>query len=310
MPRTTVAVAATTGSFVTGPDTEGAESDSRVGPRAGFALPRRAPSWPVGWGNVPRTTTTDGEPLQALVLMCEPAHPGPVDAWPIGVITLGPPIVDILVCVAERPPFLSVVDLTEIATSTRWHAGAEVWLAALRRIRPHTPRHAAALHGREASEALLARTRQRFDGHTTPHAAPPGPMIGSTIGPAISAGALQPDPGLAVVLEAQAVVLRAKWRVHLDVALDYLAALPGLTMAPVVANWQEAQVVAYDGTEVGCIYLKPGPATGRPPRWVAVPVDTTAPIGGFDTAEDAAYALMLRTPNVARPPDEPERHYL
>lgn len=92
--------------------------------------------WPVGHGRVPDTIDTEGSPLDALVLMPEPALAGAtVPAWPLGVLhrirTESDPAVPVLLCVAEDPSFIDLVDTDDLP---RWHAEGDAWAAVLARL--------------------------------------------------------------------------------------------------------------------------------------------------------------------------------
>ena len=153
MPRIDVEVEATGGSTIGRADAVG---------HSVFARTHHADGWPVGWGQVARAVNEDGSPLEALVLMTEPAFPGRVHAWAIGVIDLGDRHAgQILVCVAEVPPFIDLIDL---AHPNPWHADADAWLHALRRLHTgsNTPRHLQGLGDRRTAEAILAAARRRF----------------------------------------------------------------------------------------------------------------------------------------------------
>ena len=157
MPRIDVEVEATGGSTIGRADAVG---------HSVFARTHHADGWPVGWGRAAGTIARDGAPLEALVLMTEPALPGRVSAWAIGVIDLGTRHAgQVLVCVAEAAPFM---DLLDLAHPTPWHADADAWLHALRRLRthPNTPHHARRLGNRHTAETLLDDARRRSAART------------------------------------------------------------------------------------------------------------------------------------------------
>ncbi|MGI5440645.1 inorganic diphosphatase [Streptomyces shenzhenensis] len=82
------------------------------------------------------TLGDDGLPVEALVLMCEPAIPcGEVEAWPIAVLHLATQdrTVDEVLCVAEAAPFTDLVDLADLPA---WHAQPEAWAKTLARLTP------------------------------------------------------------------------------------------------------------------------------------------------------------------------------
>ncbi|MER7967517.1 inorganic diphosphatase [Streptomyces sp. NPDC096080] len=111
--------------------------------------------WPVGRGLVANTLGDDGRPLQALVLMCEPAIPqDEIAAWPVAVLHLADRgrTFDEVLCVAEAAPFTDLVDLADLP---RWHARPEAWTAALVHLTPGSAYRIAGLGpAREANELL------------------------------------------------------------------------------------------------------------------------------------------------------------
>lgn len=129
MPGITIAVEATVGTRIRRDD-ESLETEQTGLQEAG------AHGWPVGRGKVADTLSTDGRPLEALVLMPEPAVQGTdVRAWPVGVLHLKARdrAVEEVLCVAEAPCFAGLVDLPDLS---RWHAEPEAWAAALARLSP------------------------------------------------------------------------------------------------------------------------------------------------------------------------------
>ncbi|GGJ41507.1 inorganic diphosphatase [Streptomyces brasiliensis] len=111
--------------------------------------------WPVGHGRVVDTLGDDGRPLEALVLMCEPAVPRDgVPAWPVAVLHLAAQgrAVDELLCVAEAAPFTDLVDMADLP---RWHAEPEVWAKALTRLTPGSSYEIAGLGPAGEADALL-----------------------------------------------------------------------------------------------------------------------------------------------------------
>jgi len=117
--------------------------------------------WPLGWGSAPGTAGPDGREIEAVVLMAEPALPGPVAAWPIGVLRLdeSPPR-SVLVCVAEEEPFMGFTDLLD---HTDWNAAPEEWLHGFRRVHPDSACHVAGYGGRAEAVALVADAERRHD---------------------------------------------------------------------------------------------------------------------------------------------------
>jgi hypothetical protein len=162
MPRITITVEATAGSHIGHATAPG---------HSIFARSHHADGWPIGWGHI-TDTSNENYALSALTLMTEPALPGELHAWPIGLIQLGNQHHCggrlIVTCVEEAPPFLDLIDLDD---PTGWHADVDDWLDALRRLRPHTPRHARAHGGRGEAEALIASAQQAYQRLST--TAPP-----------------------------------------------------------------------------------------------------------------------------------------
>lgn len=124
MPRIMVHVSSTVGSTIRGSDADGWERD----------LGHDRDGWPVGWGHIDQTLLEDGGQAEALVLMREPALAGvDVAAWPVAVLHLAGGDPDEVLCVAEEGCFTRLVDETDLEP---WHAGAELWAAALDRLAP------------------------------------------------------------------------------------------------------------------------------------------------------------------------------
>ncbi len=100
----------------------GSRNTYEVDAAGGVSFDRRLPgafSFPADYGYVPGTTSSDGEPLDALVLMVEPTYPGVrVRARVVGVFwirTGGGRREAKLVCVpANDPAFVDVGDLEDL----------------------------------------------------------------------------------------------------------------------------------------------------------------------------------------------------
>lgn len=131
MPGITIAVEATIGSTIRRDEVlDEPVPDEQDGQGRGTG------GWPVGKGEVADTLGDDGRPVEALVLMREPAVPGmDVRAWPVGVLhlTARGRVVDEVLCVAEAPCFAGLVDVGDLP---RWHAEPEVWAVAFSRLSP------------------------------------------------------------------------------------------------------------------------------------------------------------------------------
>jgi hypothetical protein len=119
--------------------------------------------WPVGWGFIPDTLTADGSPVEAVVLMEEPALPGArIGAWPVALAHFeGPEATDEVMCVAEVPAFASVIDLEDVDALLE---EPQAWAAAGapdRVARP--PRHRVASYApRSEADLWVATSRFRY----------------------------------------------------------------------------------------------------------------------------------------------------
>ncbi|MET7774997.1 inorganic diphosphatase [Streptomyces mirabilis] len=150
MPRITVTVRSTVGS------TMGRQDDAA---HAEPEPPGHLGGWPVGQGSVPDTLGEDGRPVEALVLMQEPALPGDdVAAWPVAVLHVvdGDRRTDELLCIAETECF---VDLVDVADLGRWHAEPTAWATALARLSPGSTPHVTDCGSRAEAEHLVEQTR-------------------------------------------------------------------------------------------------------------------------------------------------------
>jgi len=100
-----------------------------------------------------------------------------------------------------------------------------------------------------------------------------------------------PDPALAVILEAQAIVLRAVWRLLLDRAVDRARGRSGVVLVPLLAASDAIQVVVEDGSAVGTIHVT---ETGDSMvRWIAVARDVGS-LGSHPSIDAAVLALLSR----------------
>jgi hypothetical protein len=100
------------------------------------------------------------------------------------------------------------------------------------------------------------------------------------------------DADLAVVLEAQAIVLRAEWRLRINAALAGIGKTRGLARAPVFPGSEGIQVVAYRGKELGCIHQKRSGPLCDEAHWVAVPAAGGAAMGPYFDPDTAAAAFL------------------
>ena len=120
--------------------------------------------WPVGHGRIV-DTLDDGHPLDALVLMPEPALPGVgVPAQPLAVLHLAAPrpepVTPVLLCVAEDP---RVVDLGDDEDPTRGPAALDAWAAVLARLQPRTSYEITDCGSRTEAEHLLADAHHAYE---------------------------------------------------------------------------------------------------------------------------------------------------
>ncbi|MFE0546038.1 inorganic diphosphatase [Streptomyces sp. NPDC058891] len=118
--------------------------------------------WPVGHGSVVNTLGDDGRPLEALVLMCEPALPGDaLQAWPVATLHLSTPgrAVNEVLCVAEAPCFGDLADSRDLP---RWHAEPSAWAEALARLTPGRTYRVAGCGPARETEELLSAARQCY----------------------------------------------------------------------------------------------------------------------------------------------------
>ncbi|MEU9244475.1 inorganic diphosphatase [Streptomyces sp. NPDC048385] len=156
MSRIAIAVDATVGSTIRRGD-ETAELSRDTSSEA-----HGAGGWPVGHGHVIDTLGADGRPLEALVLMREPAVPGnDIPAWPVAVLHLAAreqPVEEVL-CVAEEPCF---ADLVDVADLPRWHAQPEAWAHVLSRCAPDRAYRVSGCGPVRETDALLAEARHAY----------------------------------------------------------------------------------------------------------------------------------------------------
>lgn len=152
MPRVEVTVHATVGSQI-----------GRYRLRDLAAPSNERHGWPVGLGRIVRTRGADGEELEALVLMTEPALAGvEIHAWPIGLLRIGAAAArPLLLCVAEDDPFMDLVDLA--ADGNAWHADPQQWCDALALLDPmRPPPSPARCLGHDAAAQFLSNAQHRF----------------------------------------------------------------------------------------------------------------------------------------------------
>ncbi|MEV5986734.1 inorganic diphosphatase [Streptomyces sp. NPDC052051] len=120
--------------------------------------------WPVGHGHIP-DTLDEGQPLDALVLMPEPALPGAaVPALPLAVLHLAAPrplpVAPVVLCVAEDPRVGGSADTDDPAHRP---AALDAWAAVLTRLRPRTPCEVTDCGTRSEAEHLLADAHHAYE---------------------------------------------------------------------------------------------------------------------------------------------------
>ncbi|TFV29702.1 hypothetical protein E4K10_49390 [Streptomyces sp. T1317-0309] len=116
----------------------------------------------LGHGSVVNTLGDDGRPLEALVLMCEPALPGDaLQARPVATLHLSTPgrAVNEVLCVAEAPCFGDLADSRDLP---RWHAEPGAWAEALARLTPGRTYRVAGCGPARETEELLSAARQCY----------------------------------------------------------------------------------------------------------------------------------------------------
>ncbi|MGJ5756372.1 inorganic diphosphatase [Streptomyces puniciscabiei] len=121
--------------------------------------------WPVGHGRIPDTLDADGSPLDALVLMPEPALAGAtVPAWPLGVlhrlVNQAVPAAPVLLCVAEDPSFIGLVDTGDLP---RWHAEGDAWAAVLARLQHLDAGEVTDCGSRAEAEHLISTAHHAYE---------------------------------------------------------------------------------------------------------------------------------------------------
>jgi inorganic pyrophosphatase len=126
---------------------------------------RRLPgsfAFPADYGYIPDATGSDGEPLDALVLMVEPTYPGVrVTARPIGVVWLrtGDRREAKLVCVPDGEPAYEAVDtIDELPEHLR--AEVENFFDIYRSLDEHSDARADGMEGAAVAQKVLAEARR------------------------------------------------------------------------------------------------------------------------------------------------------
>ena len=121
--------------------------------------------WPVGHGRIPDTLDAEGLPLDALVLMPEPALAGAtVPAWPLGVLhrigAQAAPAAPVLLCVAEDPSFIDLVDTDDLP---RWHAEGDAWASVLARLQRQAVGEVVGCGTRAEAEHLISDAHHAYE---------------------------------------------------------------------------------------------------------------------------------------------------
>lgn len=93
---------------------------------------------------------------------------------------------------------------------------------------------------------------------------------------------------VAVVSEAERTLIRAKWLICQEKAIERLSCFPGLGATPLFPLHPVIQIVVCDGALLGQARKH---RTGARERWIAITDSGAREIGGFRTLGGAARAL-------------------
>ena len=147
-----VHVSATVGSEIRAPGAPGGTSHEPA-PGQGRV------GWPVGWGQIDQSLTSDGHEAEALVLMCEPALAGAdLTVRPVALLRLTEHEGEVL-CVAGDTCF---TELTNEMDLVRWQADVQVWATALDRLSPGHEGNPTEYGSRKEAELLLDDAHRRY----------------------------------------------------------------------------------------------------------------------------------------------------
>jgi hypothetical protein len=94
----------------------------------------------------------------------------------------------------------------------------------------------------------------------------------------------------------------SQWRIWEELALEQLAARPGLARAPLVPGSDEIQLVTRDGEHLG--HVRRDETRGSAGRWVAVAVKQAQPCGRYTSAGAAARGLARACGKDDESPDD------
>ncbi|MGW5231406.1 inorganic diphosphatase [Streptomyces nodosus] len=119
--------------------------------------------YPVGDGYVPESWTDEGGPANVLLLMEEPARPGPLCARPVALLHTaedGQPYDEVLCVPVGDAYFASLADAADLPA---WHADKETLAAVLSRLRPGHIWQITACEGHRAAEGFLTEAHHFFE---------------------------------------------------------------------------------------------------------------------------------------------------
>ncbi|WP_374196136.1 inorganic diphosphatase [Streptomyces sp. TS71-3] len=122
---------------------------------------------PIGHGRVADTLGADGGPVEALVLMEEPALPdSDVTGRPVAVlhVSAGSHHTEELVRASGSEAFADLEDATDLS---RWHAEPAAWEETLARLTPGQAPHVTGCGTRGEAEHVLARPACLLPAHRT-----------------------------------------------------------------------------------------------------------------------------------------------
>ena len=115
------------------------------------------------------------------------------------------------------------------------------------------------------------------------------------------------DAASVVLLDAQCVVLNARWHVYEEEAVARVAEVPGLIWTPLFPEASSVYVVVHTGTLLGRVTLRRASSALAGAQWVALPVGAAHPVGTYRSLSAASLALAGRIEDVAPGPSPGRR---